>query len=59
MYFEEPKAEFVAIDLNESITTNSTACTEDGYSGQGGTSCIGNAAHSTGGGCDDSAPLIV
>lgn len=59
MYFEEPKAEFVEIDLNESITTSSVPCTEDGYSGQGGTSCIGNAEHSTGENCADTSPLIV
>lgn len=60
MKFEEPRAEFVEIDLNDRmVTTNSTTCTEDNYSGQGGTTCIGNAEHSTGGGCDDTAPLIV
>ena len=57
MYFEEPKAEFVAIDLNNSIVTaHSVPFTEDGHSGQGGTSCIGNAEHSTGEGCNDTAP---
>ena len=60
MYFEEPKAEFVTIDLNESITTTaSVPCTVDGHSGQGGTSCVGNAEHAHGGGCDDTAPIIM
>lgn len=58
MYFEEPKAEFVAIDLNDKLTTDS-GCLADGVSNQGGTSCVGNAEHAHGGGCDDTAPLIV
>lgn len=58
MRFEEPKAEFVEIDMNEKITTASVPCTEDGHSGQGGTSCIGNAAHSTGEECGEAASLI-
>jgi hypothetical protein len=57
MIFEEPKVEFVAVDLTDELITGSN-CTEDTYSGQGGTGCIGNAEHSTGTGCDDTAPLI-
>ncbi len=57
MYFEEPKAEFVAIDLNDKLITASN-CIEDGTSKQGGTSCIGDAEHSNGLECGDTAPLI-
>lgn len=60
MSFEEPKVEFVPIDLNNELnTTNASGCIEDGNSNQGGTSCIGNAEHSQGGGCDDTAPLVI
>lgn len=57
MIFEEPKVEFVRVDLSNSITTNSN-CVEDGSSSQGGGSCIGNQDHSHGEGCYDTAPLI-
>lgn len=49
--------ELVRICLDDSIVTSSN-CIEDGHSGQGGESCIGNMSHSNGEGCEDIAPLI-
>ena len=57
MKFEEPKVEFVRVDISTSIIRTS-GCIEDNYSGQGGGSCIGNQDHSHGEGCNDTAPLI-
>ena len=57
MILEKPKVEFIALNLTQSMVTTSN-CVEDGTSGQGGESCIGNAEHSHGGSCEDMAPLI-
>ena len=57
MFIEEPKVEFVPIDLSETVVTAS-GCKEDGTSSQGGGSCIGNQDHSHGEGCYDTAPLV-
>lgn len=59
MFFEEPKVEFVRLDVSNSVVfTSGPKCMEDGTSGQGGGSCIGNQDHSHGEGCTDTAPLI-
>lgn len=58
MMIEEPRVEFVRIDINEAVFTYGSNCQEDATSSQGGGSCIGNQDHSHGAGCDDTAPLI-
>lgn len=57
MFFEEPKVEFVRLDVSNSVIFTSGNCIEDQNSGQGGGSCIGNQDHSTGENCYDTAPL--